>query len=184
MNFSFLMSAVVLLNIKLDHVVAGVILKFYCILVHPFSSLHNRLLMCHGKSHVSWDDGSVWLQDAAWTYEASMTTATPRGCREFHIPMAICFVRRSWTARWRHIEFKGRRESASPLKWQLLSVCLLTLKPPAINFHNPVEARTKAGYWSNGWWQFQPAVTFHIKERLLDYQGVHKHQNQTLGVTF
>lgn len=32
-----------------------------------------------------------------------MTTATPRGCREFHIPMAICFVRRSWTGGWRHI---------------------------------------------------------------------------------
>lgn len=31
------------------------------------------------------------------TYEASITTATPSGCRESHIAMAICLVRRSWT---------------------------------------------------------------------------------------
>lgn len=31
------------------------------------------------------------------TYEASITTATPFGCRESHIPIAICLVRRSWT---------------------------------------------------------------------------------------
>ncbi len=31
------------------------------------------------------------------TYAASMTTATPTGCKASEMAIAICFVRRSWT---------------------------------------------------------------------------------------
>lgn len=37
------------------------------------------------------------------TYVASITTATPFGCRASDIPMAICLVRRSWTERSKEI---------------------------------------------------------------------------------
>lgn len=50
-----------------------------------------------------------------------------------------------WRMEAHDVEFMGSSNSASSLKRQLLSVCLLTLKSPAENLHNPAERRAK-GY--------------------------------------
>lgn len=67
---------------------------------------------CAALNHTD-DDDEGWCLYMC-TYAASITTATPFGCRASNIAIAICLVRRSWTERnkiwhplyWNQVTFK------------------------------------------------------------------------------
>ena len=89
-----------------------------------------------------------------------MTTATPAGWRASDIAMAICLVRRSWTEdadgavlerdRGQHYHLRAmgvndlnnNRKTFLEALGVLMCSCL-TLKPPAVNLYNPMEATSR-----------------------------------------
>ena len=85
------------------------------------------------------------------THAASITTATPLGCRASNIPMAICLVRRSWTEgdKVRHVWIQTAvkctcrlwRESAKPDKTESF---LLDAYPEASDCRSPQSCRDKS----------------------------------------